>query len=328
MPSKLLLFTFCVGAAVGLYLLVRPGRREPRVVGALIGIGAASWLMVNLPLTLAPDHRPEIIFLLFSVIAVAAAARMITHSKPVYSALYFILVVLSSAALFLLLHAEFMAFALVIVYAGAILITYLFVLMLAQQAPDPRDPTAQPEYDRVPREPLFAVGVGLLMLLLISFMVPNLDDAASPPGPQEVRMQVWSKLEQMPKRFAQELAALETTLAAPIDGVPIVDDAGHAIQVDDQGVAYIRATLEGSTEVQRIDLPESAMPQNVERVGLALVAKFPVSLELAGIILLLAMFGAVVLARKQIELGEEEVREAAGLPRYVPDDDLDEGGDA
>ena len=63
-----------VGAAVGLYLLVRPGRREPRVVGALIGIGAASWLMVNLPLTLAPDHRPEIMFLLFSVIAVAVQA--------------------------------------------------------------------------------------------------------------------------------------------------------------------------------------------------------------------------------------------------------------
>ena len=56
------------------------------------------------------------------------------------------------------------------------------------------------------------------------------------------------------------------------------------------------------------------MPSNPEMVGMALVADFPVSLELAGIILLMAMFGAVVLARRQIELGDEEKREAAGLP--------------
>ena len=52
-------------------------------------------------------------------------------------------------------------------------------------------------------------------------------------------------------------------------------------------------------------------------VGLSLVADFPVSLELAGVILLLAMFGAVVLARKQIEIGEDEVREAAGMRRLA-----------
>ncbi|MCH8152621.1 MAG: hypothetical protein IH830_09650 [Planctomycetes bacterium] len=54
------------------------------------------------------------------------------------------------------------------------------------------------------------------------------------------------------------------------------------------------------------------MPQNIEQVGLALIAKFPVSLELAGVILLMAMFGAVVLAQRQIELSEQEKRAAAG----------------
>ena len=53
-----------------------------------------------------------------------------------------------------------MAFALIIVYAGAILITYMFVLMLAQQAPDPEHPSAQPAYDRLPREPMAAVVAG------------------------------------------------------------------------------------------------------------------------------------------------------------------------
>ncbi len=59
-------------------------------------------------------------------------------------------------------------------------------------------------------------------------------------------------------------------------------------------------------------------------MGLALVADFPVSLELAGVILLLAMFGAVVFARRQIELSEDEIREAAGLPRLAFASDEDE----
>ena len=82
---------------------------------------------------------------------------MITHHRPVFAALYFVLVVLSSAGLFLMLEAEFMAFALIIVYAGAILITYVFVIMLAQQAPVPGEEARQAEYDVIPREPAAAV---------------------------------------------------------------------------------------------------------------------------------------------------------------------------
>jgi hypothetical protein len=58
-----------------------------------------------------------------------------------------------------------------------------------------------------------------------------------------------------------------------------------------------------------------------------LVASFPISLELAGVILLMAMYGAVVLARRQIELGEDERREAAGL-RPLSVDDRETSGSA
>ena len=67
-----------------------------------------------------------------------------------------------------------------------------------------------------------------------------------------------------------------------------------------------------------VALPETAIPSNTQQVGWALVAVFPVSLEVAGVILLMAMFGAVVLARRQIELGEEEIRETAGIAPSVP----------
>ena len=64
-------------------------------------------------------------------------------------------------------------------------------------------------------------------------------------------------------------------------------------------------------------------------MGWDLVGRFPASLELAGVILLLAMFGAVILARRQIEHGEDDLRAAVGMTRlfdYEEDDSSDEEG--
>ena len=55
-------------------------------------------------------------------------------------------------------------------------------------------------------------------------------------------------------------------------------------------------------------LPDHLLPRNTQQVGWSLVNDFPVSLELAGVILLMAMFGAAILARRAIELGEQEKR--------------------
>ena len=164
-----ILYTSSLLGAIALYLLLRPGVRSVKVVGALLGLGALAWVVRES--AAGADERPALLFVLFSLIAIGAAVRMITHHRPVYAALYFVLVVLSSAGLFLLLEAEFMAFALIIVYAGAILITYLFVLMLAQQAQSDDDPESQPEYDRVPREPAAAVVVGFVMLALLGDVI-------------------------------------------------------------------------------------------------------------------------------------------------------------
>ena len=61
--------------------------------------------------------------------------------------------------------------------------------------------------------------------------------------------------------------------------------------------------------------------------GGRLLRNFPASLEVAGVILLLAMFGAVVLARRQIEHGEDELRRHVGLePLHGTGDDA--GGEA
>src|SRR5205814_3883496 len=104
-------------------------------------------------------------FWVFSAVAIVAALRVVTHARPVYSALYFVLTVMASAGLFVLMWAEFMAAALVVIYAGAILVTYVFVIMLAQQAKtEDRPMSALAEYDQVSREPLTAAAVGFALM--------------------------------------------------------------------------------------------------------------------------------------------------------------------
>ena len=163
-----IIYTSCVLGAVAMYVLLSPGKPALKPVGIVLGLGALGWVFKASIEAAAGGvgavDGPGVFFYVFSAIAIGAAVRMITHNRPVYAALYFVMVVLSSAALFLLLEAEFMAFALIIVYAGAILITYLFVLMLAQQAPQPGEETVQPDYDVIPREPAAAVTVGFFML--------------------------------------------------------------------------------------------------------------------------------------------------------------------
>jgi NADH-quinone oxidoreductase subunit J len=71
-----------------------------------------------------------LLFWLLSVIALIASVSMITQRNPVYSALFLIVTLLSLAALFLLLNADFLAAIQIIVYAGAIMVLFLFVIML------------------------------------------------------------------------------------------------------------------------------------------------------------------------------------------------------
>lgn len=71
-----------------------------------------------------------VIFFILAIIAVGAAVMVITAKNPVSSALFLILVMCSIAGLFALLGALFLAALQIIVYAGAIMVLFLFVIML------------------------------------------------------------------------------------------------------------------------------------------------------------------------------------------------------
>jgi NADH-quinone oxidoreductase subunit J len=70
------------------------------------------------------------LFVIFSLIAVVAAVGVIVSRKPVYSALFLLMNFCTLAALYVMLEAQFIAMVQVIVYAGAIVVLFLFVVML------------------------------------------------------------------------------------------------------------------------------------------------------------------------------------------------------
>ena len=70
------------------------------------------------------------LFYLFSAILLFASFRVITARNPVHAALYLVLAFSQAAAVWLLLRAEFLAISLVLVYVGAVMVLFLFVVMM------------------------------------------------------------------------------------------------------------------------------------------------------------------------------------------------------
>ena len=72
----------------------------------------------------------QIVFYLFSTIMLGAALGVITSRNPVYSALFLVLAFFSAAGLWILLEVEFLGIILVVVYVGAVMVLFLFVVMM------------------------------------------------------------------------------------------------------------------------------------------------------------------------------------------------------
>ncbi len=256
--------------AVALFLMMPRRGYNPRKLGALLGalVLGGLWLHLwrHLSHTLGVDSIAFVYYYVFSGLAIASAVRVITHTKPVYAALWFVMVVLASSGLLLVLEAEFMAFAVVIIYGGAILVTYLFVIMLAAQAADPKDPTQTPDLDAVAYEPVAAISAGFLLLAVILtalFEPTQPNPAAQGPSDQQVIATVLTNRPH--QRLARHVAGQEASNRLPV----------------------------------AMTAPDHL--SNVERVGLDLFRSHPLALELAGVILLVALVGAVVIARVRVD---------------------------
>ncbi len=72
----------------------------------------------------------KFLFYVFAAITIAAAGMVVTRRNPVHAVLWLVLAFVSSAALWLLLEAEFLGIVLVLVYVGAVMVLFLFVVMM------------------------------------------------------------------------------------------------------------------------------------------------------------------------------------------------------
>ena len=78
-----------------------------------------------------------IVFYLLTAVLIAAAVGVVTVRNPIYAALFLILCFFNSAAIWLLLQAEFLGIVLVLVYVGAVMVLFLFVIMMLNLNLDP-----------------------------------------------------------------------------------------------------------------------------------------------------------------------------------------------
>jgi NADH-quinone oxidoreductase subunit J len=318
-------FSLLVLGAVGVALSLPRGGKTPQLLGVVVGGLAGGLLMLALGLKAGIDRLPNVYFYIFAAIALGAALRVITHPRPVYSALYFILTVIATGGLFLILSAEFMAFALIIVYAGAILITYLFVIMLATQAPEEGQEDVLAEYDTNAREPIAATVVGFVLLGAMTLMVfrgiPQLSPSRTGATPEVL-------LEVMPRKVERVLTAEK--LMQPGDTISRVDGGAGMVEIKaaDGTLRELRKSTgelvtlkaDGTTgEVLKTDAwPEQLTVTNNEQLGFNLLRDHPGTIEIAGVILLMAMLGAVVLSRKQVQLDDEaKMRQVTALAQSV-----------
>src|SRR5271155_822965 len=101
-----------------------------------------------------------IMFFLCALVAVAGAVLLILAREPIHSALALVLVMMSLAALYLLLDAEFIAAVQIIVYAGAIMVLFVFVIMLLNAGVEERT-----DWSKIAKYAGLPLGVFLLLEL-------------------------------------------------------------------------------------------------------------------------------------------------------------------
>ena len=97
----------------------------------------------------------HLFFFYFALVIATASVLVVAFRNPIYSALSLLIMFFHVAGLYVTLHAEFLAAVQVIVYAGAILVLYLFVVMLLNLKQD----------ERYHRQWPVAAGVGILLIL-------------------------------------------------------------------------------------------------------------------------------------------------------------------
>ena len=231
-PSQAILTAGTLFTAVGIWLLLpgsttrAPGTHGRRTLGgvlAVVGFGCFG--------SQVPDVGDWFTMGVFHAIAAAtivAAVATISFRSPVYCAIWFGMTLTGTAGLFLLAGAEFLAVATLVVYAGAILVTFLFVLMLSQ-------PEGHTSYDRRSWEPMVSALIGAVLVAILTTMIGRAMTDAEPfqashgPGLTSAAPYAISRLgAELFTRYLVAVEAAGALLFAALVGAAVIVTQGRA----------------------------------------------------------------------------------------------------
>lgn len=255
------------GAGTALLLPHRHGSSKPKTlhrVGATLAV-----LFAMVVLWLLPRSGPvlsSLFFYLFAAASVLGGVLMITSVNPVHSALWFATVVLATAGLFLIGGAQFLAASTVIIYAGAIIVTFLFVIMLAQA-------TGTALYDRTARYPSRATVSCFVLLWALLYSLLSAQHVDKKEGSSlvaDARLVPMTQFSEAPgqQKPAQVAAVLDQ--AAP--------RRARLLPVDTEVVA------------------PGVGPRHVAGLGGTMFTDHLISVQVAGVLLFIALVAAAAIA--------------------------------
>jgi len=297
-------------AAASVYLLLPRPRGRSVLWGAVCGIPAIAlggFVCFRSDGAVFPE---TFLFYSFSTLAVTGGAVMITQPNPARAAICFALVVMNVCGLFLLQAAPFLMAAVIIIYAGAIIVTFLFVLMLAQ-------PTGFSDADDRSREPFLAAFAGFTLLTAVLLLL----DHSYPPVKPFVEL-----LNRVDVARSQDsVAGIRNALG---DGQAFLNDLGREfrqapnqklgkdwkdaiedlepeLQKKDDRVdvaalkGHLATLVAVGRDIQKAKEVKPLPAENVAALGRLLYSDYILAVELGGALLLVATIGAIAIAGRK-----------------------------
>jgi len=279
--ERLMIVAATVCTAIGLWLMLPRGGHRGRRLGillGLVGLGLYFWQFLGTSPSGA-GVATQCVFVPLAALTVIACAASVTARNPVYTAVWFGVALLGTAGLFMLQSAQFLSVATVVVYAGAILVTFLFVLMLAQ-------PEGHAYYDRLSWEAMLSAVTGAVVLgVLVTLITSAMSDTATSSNEQPVAATSTNTADGA--AVADRARATDTTAGSASD-----DGAGHKAKLLDEA--------------------------HVARFGGQLFGPQLVAVEVGGTLLLAALVGAVAIVMQgRAALDDQASAAGDGRPRHA-----------
>ena len=227
---------FGLGIWLALPRGVSRGRRGGIIVAMAAVAGAFGAGVYAGRLPIMAGWATDTVFYVLAAVTLLSGLAAVTLRSPVYCALWFAMALLGTAGLMLYQGAQFLGLATVVVYAGAIVVTFLFVLMLAQ-------PEGHSYYDRLSWDAGLSAGAGALIVgVLTVAIVSSLAGQPIAAGPSPEQLQRGVLADDHVARlggllFSQQLVAVEVAgvllMAALVGAAAIVGTRRRVPSPDD-----------------------------------------------------------------------------------------------